>query len=91
MVAAGIILFSALLKINIIEWIFVTSAIFIVLICEMINTAIEKLCDLIEKGHCVEIEVIKDISSGFVLLASIYSIIVGVIVFLPYLIKFLKF
>lgn len=67
------------------QWLWIASAIASVIICEMINTAIEKLCNRITTAHDPEIKVIKDIAAGFVLLASVYALIVAGIIFTPYL------
>ncbi|MCJ8289832.1 MAG: diacylglycerol kinase family protein [Crocinitomicaceae bacterium] len=52
---------------------------------EAINTAIEKLCDEVSEERKESIRVIKDVSAGAVLIAAIFSIIIGIIIFLPYL------
>ncbi|KND47870.1 MAG: diacylglycerol kinase (ATP dependent) [Parcubacteria bacterium C7867-006] len=59
----------------------VVISITVVLSFEMMNTAIEDLCNKIEPNQDPVIGKIKDISSGFVLLSSIGALIVGIIVF----------
>jgi len=66
-----------------VEWIAVSGCIALVTITEIINTALEKICDLISLEINPEIKYIKDISAAAVLLASIFSVIVGLIIFLP--------
>ena len=66
------------------EWLWVSSAIFSVIITEMINTAIEKLCNRITLDQDPEIKVIKDVAAGFVLMASFYALIVAAIILYPY-------
>ena len=54
----------------------------IVLICEMLNSVIEFSLDAVFKNEYSKlVEMAKDIAAGMVLLASITSIIVGVIIF----------
>lgn len=53
-------------------------AIGMVMALEMVNTAIEKLCDFTEKGYSKNIKLIKDISAGAVLIVAIISIAVGI-------------
>lgn len=65
------------------EWLWVASAIALVIVTEMINSAIEKLCNRITREQDLEIKVIKDISAGFVLIASFYALVVAAIIFLP--------
>ena len=57
---------------------------FLVLIAETINTAIEKICDFVEPNFNEKIGLIKDISAGAVILATLLSIIVGVLVYSKY-------
>ena len=70
------------------EWLVVVLCITMVLTLEMINTAIEKLCDVMHPGYHPQIKIIKDIAAGAVLCAAIGSVIAGAIVFLPKMISF---
>ena len=65
------------------RWLMLTIAIALVWITETLNSAIEKLADFAcQRQIHPEIKVIKDISAGAVLLASIASIVIGLLVFL---------
>lgn len=57
---------------------------FLVLIAETINTAIEKICDFVEPNFNKKIGLIKDIAAGAVILATLLSIITGVLVYSKY-------
>ena len=57
---------------------------FLILIAEIINTAIEKICDFVEPNFNKKIGLIKDIAAGAVILATFLSIIVGVLVYSKY-------
>jgi len=59
--------------------------IFSVLILELINVAIEKIMDFIQPEYDERVKVIKDLTAGVVLLASLGAIIIGIIIFMPYL------
>ena len=72
------------------EWITLILMITLVLTAEMFNTAIEFLSDRINSKRDQEIKVVKDISAGAVLTASLISIIVGIILFYPKILIFLK-
>jgi len=62
--------------------IFLISA--IVITAEMVNTALEALSDEVAKGEYKEfIRISKDVSSGAVLMASIFAATIGLIIFLP--------
>jgi hypothetical protein len=57
----------------------------------MINSAIERYCDLITTDFHPGIKIIKDVAAGAVLVASITSLIIGLIIFIPALGSVFKF
>lgn len=57
----------------------------LVLSLEIVNSTIEKTCDLITEETNTRIKNIKDISAAAVLLASLFALIIGILIFLPYL------
>lgn len=64
------------------EWIAIAIAIGIVWIAEGFNTCIELLCDAcLGTKYDKRVEAIKDISAAAVFIASIVSVIIGIIVF----------
>lgn len=78
-----IIILAFVFKIDKQEYIMLFLCIAAVLCMEMINTAIEKICDIIQPEHDERIKVIKHISAGAVLIATITSVITGVLIFVP--------
>lgn len=58
-----------------------------VLVLELLNTTIEMFLDLLKPRLSPQVELVKDIMAGAVLLASIGSLIVGCIIFIPYIIE----
>lgn len=72
-----------LLHISPTEWLFIILCSTLVLILEMINTAIEQLCDLVTMEVHPLIKTIKDVSAAAVLLAAAASVATGLIIFLP--------
>ena len=66
------------------EWVFILAAGVVVLVCEMINTAIEYVTDLVTKEYRILAKHIKNISAGAVLISSIMAVIIGLIIFVPY-------
>jgi diacylglycerol kinase (ATP) len=70
------------------EWLFVVAAIALVLITEMLNTAIEFLVDLVSPDYNELAGKVKDLASGAVLFAALMAVIIGVLVFGPYLLVF---
>ena len=71
-----------------IEWLVLLLCIGIVLSLEMMNSAIEKSCDMQQTGVHPTIKIIKDMAAGAVLLMSVVSAICGAIIFLPKLLHF---
>ena len=60
-----------------------------VLVTEMINTALEYAVDLVTEEYRILAEHIKNISAGAVLVASLLAVVVGLIIFVPYLLELL--
>ena len=71
------------LKLELMEWVAITIVSGIVILTELINTAIENLADIVEPKWNEKIGKIKDYSAGAVLVAAIVSVIVGGIIFIP--------
>lgn len=61
--------------------------ILLVIMAEMINTAIEEMVDLIITEHHRQAKIAKDVASGMVLVAVIGSIIVGIFIFVPRILR----
>ncbi len=77
---------GALLKISFVEWVAILVAIFLVLMAEMINTALEEIINLVKEDHNEKARIAKDVSAGMVLLAAIFAVMIGLIVFIPHLV-----
>lgn len=77
-------------KINLTEWIAIVFCCMLVLSMEMLNTAIEKFCDLVTTEIHPLIKIIKDISAGAVLVCAIGSIITAFIIFIPKILLLIK-
>jgi diacylglycerol kinase (ATP) len=78
-----VIALSFYFKISNQEWLFILVSSFLVLICEAINTAIEKTMDFISVEKNNFIANIKDISAAFVLISAVNAIVVAAIIFIP--------
>lgn len=84
-IAAAVICICAVVNITAVEWLFIITAVFLVLITETLNSAIEYAVDLITGDYHIIARYVKDIAAAAVLLASIYAVIVGMVILLPYL------
>jgi len=90
MVAAVIaIIAGILLHISRIEWMLVLFCFGLVFASEIINTALEKMIDLVIPQKNEHVKIIKDISAGAVLVSAIIAFITGLIIFIPYLARLL--
>ena len=58
---------------------------FTVLSLEMLNTCIEKICDLIQPDFDSRIKVIKDVAAGSVFIMAIAAVIIGLLIYPKYL------
>jgi len=70
-------------KITSTECLFITGCVVLVLSLELLNTAIEYLCDVVTKEIHPGIKIVKDAAAAAVLLAAIGSVVIGCIIFLP--------
>lgn len=66
------------------DWVILLLSVTLVIVLEMINSAIEKLCDLVMPEQHPKIKYIKDVSAGAVLIVCIFAVIAGLLVFLQY-------
>jgi len=89
-VAIAVLFSGAAFAITPAEWLAVISCIVIVTAMEMLNTAVEKLCDVVQKDIHPSIKTVKDIAAGAVLLSAIGSCCIGGIIFLPKIIALIK-
>jgi undecaprenol kinase len=60
-----------------------------ILTLELINTAIERCVDLVTKEYHDLAKAAKDVAAGAVFIMSMFSIIIGIIIFLPKMINML--
>ncbi len=68
-----------------IEWCIIIILITIVILMEIINSAIERIADVLKPRIDSYVKEIKDIMAGAVMIASILAVIIGIIIFWPYL------
>ncbi len=83
--AVAVIVAGIILGVNRYEWALLIIAISLVFICEMLNTTIEWIMNLLHPQHHKKAAMIKDLAAGFVLFSSFMAVILGIIVFYPYI------
>lgn len=84
------VILSLFFKISILEWVIVILLINFVLVCELINTALEKTVDLYTKEYNETAKIVKDVAGASVLVMCMFSLIIGMIIFLPKIIDFIS-
>ncbi len=81
--AALALLIAALLRVTPLELACLTLTISSVLICELANTALEILCDIVCADLEPRIRRVKDIAAGAVLISAVSALLVGILVLGP--------
>lgn len=79
--AVYVLIFANYFNMTSIKWIILVVTICSVFCLEMLNTALEKLCDLYSTEFNKNIKHIKDIAAGTVLVAAMGSVAVGIFLF----------
>lgn len=74
------IVIGFVIRLNYYEWIIFIILIALVIMAEIFNTCIEKVCDLISTEYNEKIRNIKDLSSGSVLFVSIMALIIALFI-----------
>lgn len=81
-----VLIFALLLGLSKYEIFSVMLLVVFVISAEMINTAIEEVVNLLVNEHRREAKIAKDVSAGMVLLVSLFALVVGFFIFIPYII-----
>lgn len=76
-----VLILSLFLELTRVEFLILTFAIVLVLLMEMVNTAVETVVDLYVDVYHPKAKIAKDVAAGGVVIASLNSIIVGYFLF----------
>lgn len=83
-ILASLVIFAAVyLQLSISHILVLVLTISMVILAEMLNTAIEFLSDAVTLEDNVYIKQAKDVSAGAVLISAIFAVIIGLVVFVP--------
>lgn len=88
--ALAVVLAGVFFEIGKLEWVVLAFTIMTVLVAETINTAIEQVVDLLTDKYHLNAKRAKDVAAGMVLVASVFAVIVGMVVFIPYIVEIFK-
>lgn len=83
-----VIVFGIIFNLTQTEWMLIFFAIAGMIVVEMINTAIERVVDLVTDQYHPLAKQAKDIAAGAVLIYAILSVVIGMIIFIPKILSF---
>lgn len=81
--AATVIFAGCYFRLSHTEWLWIIAATGLVLIVELINTAIEVLVGLVSPGYHPKAGIIKDVSAAAVLITALTAVAIGLMIFIP--------
>lgn len=85
-----VVIASIFFRVNPFEMGILGVMIILVIASEMINTAMEEVVDLIAQDHRKQAKIAKDVAAGMVLVSALGSIIVGALIFGPYILRLFR-
>lgn len=81
-----VIVLGIFFKLSRYEWIAILFCCVLVLMGELINTSMEWLVDLVTmKNYHLGAKRVKDIAAGISLIAALFSVIIGALIFIPHI------
>jgi diacylglycerol kinase len=87
----AILILAFFLKITRIELSIIIFLVVMVILMELANSAVERIADVLKPRINSYIKEIKDIMAAAVLLASLMSIVIGALIFGPYILEIIGF
>ena len=76
-----VLLAGIVTKISLTEWVIIIICMAAVMSLELLNTAVEALCDEVSAEYSPKVKLAKDTAAGAVLVSAIASAIIGCIIF----------
>ena len=87
--AAVVILLGFLCGLSGLEWAVILLCCGGMIFAELINTALESVVDMMTTEHLPLAKKAKDIAAGAVLVFAVFTVAIGLIVFIPYIVQWL--
>lgn len=87
LIAAAVVAAGFYYGITGIEWCILLLCIGMVTSAELFNTSIEQLTDIVHPGHHEKAGKVKDAAAAAVLVLALISVVIGIVIFFPYIIK----
>lgn len=85
--AIAVLILSYILGVERVDFLVISIAVILVLLAEIINTAIEYVVDIISPQYSEKARIAKDVSAGAVLITAFGAAVLGYIILFPYLRK----
>jgi diacylglycerol kinase len=82
--AVGVLIGAAAFRLPLTEWSALIFAITLVMLGEILNTAIEAVLDIVQPEWHERVGVVKDLAAGAVLVTAIGATVIALIVFVPH-------
>ena len=79
-----VVIVALVVKLNSTEWGLLILTVFMVLVAETVNTAVEKTVDLVTAEYHPLARLAKNLAAGAVLLAAIGALLMAVVIFGPH-------
>ena len=73
------------LRLDNVDWRWIAAAVLWVWSAEALNTAVERICNLVSPEPDERIRIVKDVAAGSVLVSAIGAALIGAFTFLPYI------
>lgn len=83
LIGSFVLLGAAFFQVSQLEILVLVLTIMLVMVVELINTALEFLADGVTFEHHEYIKSAKDVSAGAVLLSALFAVFIGLIIFVP--------
>ncbi len=81
--AIAVVVIAVGLGVSTTQWLILLLCFALVIGAEMANSAIERLCDVVQEEYHPVIKIVKDVAAGAVLFVSIITVVIGCTIFLP--------
>ncbi len=85
--AAAVLLLSYIIGVTRFDFLIISVAVILVLLAEMLNTAIEFVVDIISPEHSEKARIAKDVGAGAVLITAFGAVVLGHIILFPYFVR----
>lgn len=76
-----------ILKVSLLEWFVISGSIGFVFALELVNSSIERLCDVVSPEKQPQIKKVKDMAAAAVLVSAALALLAGGVIFLPKLLR----